>query len=66
MVTAGLLPPICCAHVHVSMASNHLSGGPFEIVAHSAVLSSTEPMEQHAQDYVTWAGPKALVLFNQR
>ena len=60
MITAGLLPPICCAHV--SMASDHLNGEPLEIVTPSDPILYTEPVEDYSEvDYV-WADLEAFLL----
>ena len=47
MVSAGLLPPICRAHVYVSRASDYFSG---EIVAPFDPLPSTQRVEECSQD----------------
>ena len=50
----------------MSGARDYFSDRPLEIVAPSDMLSSTQPIEQDAQDYVTWADLEASVLSNQR
>ncbi|EDR07507.1 uncharacterized protein LACBIDRAFT_327801 [Laccaria bicolor S238N-H82] len=55
----GLLPPICCTHVHVSRASDYLSGDSFEIVAPSDPLPLTERVEGYDD---TWSELDAFIL----
>ena len=62
MVTAGLLPSICCAHVHVSVASVHLDREPLEIVTSSDPLPYSEPVGDYSEDDYVWADVEAFLL----
>ena len=50
MVSAGLHPPICRAHVHVSRVGDYFKGRPLEIVGPSDPLPSAERVEECSQD----------------
>ena len=63
MVSADLLPSICCAHVRVFRASDFLSGGPLEIAAPSDMLPYTKPVEEYSEDDYGWAEELEAYIF---
>ena len=44
------------------MASNHLNGGPLEIVIPSDPLPYAEPVEDYSEDGYVWADLQAFLL----
>ena len=44
------------------MASDHLNGGPLEIVTPSNPLLYTEPVEDYSEDDYVWADLEAFLL----